>query len=125
MRTQTIKFNDFLSGEYKKKITNGKKIIKIILIAGTATVIFLTTYDIGLASTGTGIDASATKIYGKLLSVGKWIIIIKGAIDTINHTIQGDFNSAKKLFLSYLVVYLVLQGLPWAMNQVDEVFKGL
>ena len=40
----------------------------------------------------TGIDAGARKIYTKLISVGKWVIIIKGAFDTISATVQGDLS---------------------------------
>lgn len=76
-----------------------------------------------ISSADSGIDIAARGIYKKLLSVGKWIIIIKGGIDTVNSVVQGDHASAKKSFLSYLVVYVILQGFPWAMDEIDRTFS--
>jgi hypothetical protein len=70
----------------------------------------------------TGIDAGAEKIYKKLVRIGKWIIIIKGAFDTISHTVQGDFVAARKSGLSYMLVYVILLGLPWAFKQIEGLF---
>ncbi|MEK3969424.1 hypothetical protein [Paenibacillus sp. FSL H7-0323] len=83
---------------------------------------------IGLPATShaaTGIDAVADKLYKKLLNVGKWIIVMKGGIDTIQSAIQGDVQSAKKNFLGYLLVYVVLWALPWGLKQVDVVFADM
>jgi hypothetical protein len=83
-----------------------------------------------LASGGTvmassGIEIGAERLYSKLLSIGKWIIIFKGGFDIIKNMASGDFDSAKKGFISYLVVYVFLFGLPWAMNEVDTIFREL
>lgn len=124
MRKEVISFEEFMQCE---KVSTNKS---SKLIATTcATIIALTTFPndtVILAADGlSSIDTKAGDIYLKLLVVGKWIIIIKGAMDTVNSTVQGDFQAAKKAFLSYLVVYLVLHSLPWAMNEIDEVFKSL
>lgn len=79
----------------------------------------------GTSHAATGIDAVADKLYKKLLNVGKWIIIMKGGIDTIQSAIQGDVQSAKKNFLGYLLVYVVLWALPWGLKQVDVVFADM
>jgi hypothetical protein len=72
-----------------------------------------------------GIEIGAERLYAKLLSVGKWVIIFKGGFDIIKNMASGDFDSAKKGFLSYLVVYVFLFGLPWAMNEIDGIFREL
>jgi hypothetical protein len=72
-----------------------------------------------------GIDAGANKLYNRLLLIGKWVITIKGAFDTISHTVQGDFVSARKSGLSYLLVYVILRGLPWGFRQVDILLTGV
>lgn len=77
------------------------------------------------AFAATGIDEGATKIYDKLLNVGKWVIIIKGAWETIHNTIKGDFDTAKKSFLQYLLVYVILLAFPWAMSEVDTLFQDI
>ena len=125
MRTQTINFKEFIS---KGKVKHGPKlnkklIYKATIITGIATLTVFTGIDI--ASASNGIDAGAHILYDKLLLVGKWIIIVKGGIDTINSVVQGDLGSAKRNFLGYLVVYMVLNALPWAMNEVDTIFKQL
>ena len=125
IKSMTIKeFMNYDSEKEKalRKVKVKKAVIATTTIVVTATSIYFTGFDHALAATS--IDKSANIIYGKLLLVGKWIIIIKGAIDTINNTVQGDFNSAKKSFLSYLIIYLILNAFPWAMDQVDTMFKG-
>ncbi|MEF3309325.1 hypothetical protein PV433_10450 [Paenibacillus sp. GYB004] len=74
---------------------------------------------------GTGIDAGAEKIYGKVINVGKWVIVVKGAIDTIKSVAEGDMGSAKRNFLGYVVTYMILGALPIALNEVDKLFESL
>lgn len=76
-------------------------------------------------ASGLGLDAGAQKLYHKLISIGKWVIIIKGAFDTIQATVQGDFVQARKSGLAYLMVYAILLGLPWAFGQVEQLFEGM
>ncbi|MFD2703802.1 hypothetical protein ACFSVM_25565 [Paenibacillus shunpengii] len=71
------------------------------------------------------LDVGAERLYMKLVRIGKWVIIIKGAFDTITATVQGDFISARKSGLSYLLVYVILLGLPWAFGQVESLFEGM
>lgn len=110
--------------EIREKIT--KSVMKketLINVAGITMLLL-----IGLPGTShaaTGIDAVADKLYKKLLNVGKWIIVMKGGIDTIQSAIQGDVQSAKKNFLGYLLVYVVLWALPWGLKQVDVVFADM
>jgi hypothetical protein len=76
------------------------------------------------ALAATNIDASGTRIYQKIVNIGKWVIIIKGSIDIIQNITAGDTQSAKKQFLGYLMVYGTLFALPWGMDQVQSVFQG-
>ncbi|GGF88687.1 hypothetical protein [Paenibacillus abyssi] len=92
-------------------------------IGASVLIVFLAGADFALAAEPTGIDVGARKIYTKLVNVGKWVIIIKGAFDSINATVQGDFIQARKSFLSHLLVYVILLGLPWAFGQVETLFE--
>ena len=92
---------------------------QIIIYAG---VIFFSPSDVFAAGS---LDASGNAIYKKIIGIGKWVIIIKGGIDTIQNVMGGDFDSAKKSFLGYLMVYGVLFALPWGMEQIETVFSGL
>lgn len=71
------------------------------------------------------LDDNGNAIYKKIIGIGKWVIIIKGGIETIQNVMGGDFDSAKKSFLSYLMVYGILFALPWGMNQIETVFSDL
>lgn len=71
------------------------------------------------------IDRQAEKIYYKIVNIGKWFIVIKGAFDIIKNVTNGDFDSAKKSSLGYLLVYVILHALPWGFDQVDQAFKEL
>jgi hypothetical protein len=96
----------------------------IVKVAGVSCVLFFGLPDATFAS-GTGIDAGATKIYAKLINVGKWVIIVKGGIDTIRSVAEGDVNTAKKNFLGYVVTYAILWALPWALGEVDKLFTNM
>jgi len=71
------------------------------------------------------VDLTVRALYGELIGIGKWIIIFKGGIDIIKSVGNGDFDTAKKSFFSYLMVYLFLLGLPYGMDRVDDVFIGI
>lgn len=75
------------------------------------------------AQSGTGIDQAGKKLYQQLLSIGRWVIIFKGAIDTIKSVADGDFDKAKTRFLGYVITYVLLLGLPWAFDQIDKLAK--
>jgi hypothetical protein len=138
-RIERINFKEFLSGEYNEKQLKIKRIKEIkrkrmyqIVFVSGATIILISTGmnlltpDAVFAADGfDGINEKANFLYRKLLLVGKWIIIVKGGINTINHMIQEDFGAAKRGFLTYLVVYLILHSLPWAMGEVDNLFNGI
>lgn len=119
---KTIKFNEFMSGEYKKKEKKLDPISPIIVGGLVVGFVILTGFDVSAAS---GIDEGMTKMYSKLLNVGKWFIIIKGGFDIINSMMMGDFHSVKRGALGYLLIYATLQALPWGMNQIDEVFSTM
>lgn len=124
-KQESMTIKEFMDRKPKIKRIS-KNVYKIVLITGLTAIVFLSGFDIVSAAGQTSsIDAAAAKIYEKLLVVGKWIIIIKGGIDTINNVVQGDVSGAKKNFLGYLIVYLILNGLPWAMDEVDKVFNQI
>lgn len=122
---ESMSINEFMSRDFKKeREIKNKKIGKIALrVVISGSIIYLTGFDVASAADG-AIEKAGDSIYEKLLSVGKWVIIIKGGIDTVNNASQGDFPAAKKSFLSYLITYIVLNALPWAMDQVDLMFEG-
>lgn len=76
------------------------------------------------AFAATGIDVGAERIYRKLINVGKWVIIVKGGIDTIKSVTEGDMQAAKKNFLGYLVTYGILWALPWGMKEIENLFQS-
>lgn len=104
---------------------------KIVYRIGAITITLLLGMGVGEAlaaattTSTTGIDVGAERLYMKLVRIGKWVIIIKGAFDTITATVQGDFITARKSALSYLLVYVILLGLPWGFNQVESLFEGM
>lgn len=114
---------DFAYERELKRTKTERQVKKLLLRTTVTTVVYFSGFD--LVSASNGIDHGARIVYDKLLSVGKWIIIIKGGIDTINNVVQGDFGVAKKSFFSYLVVYLILNGLPWAFDEVDTIFNQI
>jgi hypothetical protein len=134
MKVQTVgSVSEFLRMEVEpfsvKVERHFKKYGTAYKIAGVTVILLMSAIPLGggsvTAFASSGIEAGAEKLYSKLLSVGKWIIIFKGGFDIIKNMASGDFDSAKKGFISYLVVYVFLFGLPWAMDEVDTIFKEL
>jgi len=102
-----------------RKFTSKGTLIKV---AGITFVLLAGFPDVSFAS-GTGIDAGANRIYKKLVNIGKWVIIVRGGIDTIKSVSEGDLQAARKSFLSYLITYATLWALPWGMNEVEKLFS--
>jgi hypothetical protein len=129
MRTEVMTMGDFLNRDHLDSATLLDRILdhlnkhKIAYQVVGFTLIILTSSSTVFAATG--IDAGGKAIYSKLVNIGKWVIIFKGGWDTIMNTVRGDFDSAKKSFMQYLLIYVVLLALPWSLDQVDSVFKGL
>lgn len=118
---QDKKPTDF-RGKFNRHMKKYGFVYKVI---GTTIIIFVAGGGLDYASASTGIDVAARGLYKELVRVGKWIIIFKGGMDTIKSIGNGDFDAAKKSFFSYLLVYLLLLGLPYGMDKVDQVFNGL
>lgn len=128
MKRESMSIKEFMSRDFKAEavVERREKITKAICVGSVITYTTIFTFTgLDFAFASNGIDAKAHHLYGKLLLIGKWFIIAKGALDTINLTLQGDSHSAKRNFLGYLLVYIILHGLPWAMGQVDVVFKEM
>ena len=110
-----IKLGKF--GRVAKHLERNKKIYVTVGCAVATSVLF----DPGTALAD--INSGGRAIHAKLCSVGKWVIVVKGTIDTIQSVMNGDFQTAKKMFFSYLLCFAVMLGLPWSLDQVEGVFK--
>lgn len=127
-----IPFGQFFSGNYSSHTSIKETLIshfekhKIAYrIIGTTIIIFASGILDQNVLAATGIDAGGNRIYSKLVNLGKWVIIFKGGFDTIQNTLKGDMDMARKSFLQYLMIYVILLALPWSMRQVDTVFTDL
>lgn len=69
------------------------------------------------------IDSGGARIHSKLVGVGKWVVIIKGTIDSIQSVLNGDITTAKKQVLGYLLCFAIMFGLPWGLNEIEGTFK--
>jgi hypothetical protein len=128
-KTQVVgSVGDFLSGQqtqvskFAKVERHFKKYGTVYKIAGVTVVVLLSG---GHALAASAIDVPAKKLYYEIVNLGKWVIVFKGGIDTIKSIGNGDFDGAKKSFFSYLLTYLLLLGLPYGMDKVDEVFHSI
>jgi hypothetical protein len=122
-----MSISEFLNGRQSEPFSvkverHFKKYGNYYRIAGVTAVVLLSG---GHAFAASAIDVPAKKLYFEIVNLGKWIIIFKGGIDTIKSIGNGDFDGAKKSFFSYLLVYLMLLGLPYGMDKVDEVFRSI
>jgi hypothetical protein len=130
MKTERISINEFLNRKetdpFKVKFQRHLDKYGIVYkIVGTTIIFFIAGVGTDYALAG-GLEKGAERLYhNSVTKIGKWIIIFKGGIDTIKAIGNGDFDNAKKSFISYLLVYLVLLGLPFAFDQVDKLFADM
>lgn len=130
-RTKVMSIPDFLRDGWREERT-----IDVVFahmerhkvkyrVIGSTVVLFIGLSGVAFAAdTSTaGIDKRANEIYHKILSVAKWVIVGKGAIDIIKHVSDGDLQAAKKGFLGYALVYGMLYALPWALDEIDHLFE--
>ena len=68
------------------------------------------------------VDDGGMRIYKKLTGIGKWAIVIKGAIDVIQSAINGDYQQAKTQFMGYLLCFAILLALPYGLNEIEDAF---
>ncbi|NRD80253.1 hypothetical protein HPT25_23305 [Bacillus sp. BRMEA1] len=132
-KNNVIKFDNFMDGSYKSGPSKSQKVIvhfkknkKVYIRVGLMTAsISLSVIHPAFAASGlgTGFDDLGYQIYRQLLSIGKWVIIVKGGWDVIRATLSNDYVKAKKDFISYLLAYVFLLILPEAMDYADRVVK--
>ncbi|EHQ92108.1 hypothetical protein [Desulfosporosinus youngiae] len=91
-----------------------------IQVGITAVVMFLSP-TVALASS---VDDGGMKIYWKIVNVGKYVILVKGAVNSIQSVLDGDYEKAKHQFIGYLICFGAMLALPGALNQIEELFKS-
>jgi hypothetical protein len=128
MRTEVMSVSEFLNGRkaepFSAKVERHfRKYGTVYKVAGV-TVILLAGFDAS-AFASSGIDTEARKLYLELVKIGKWVIIFKGAIDIIKSLGEGDNAAAKKTFITSLLTFLILLGLPYGMDKIGEIFDSM
>lgn len=131
-KNNVINFNKFMDGSFKEEsskiVVHFKKNKKIYIKAGLITTsICLSAFHPTLAA-GFGadaIDSEGYRVYKIFLSIGKWVIVVKGGWDVIRATLGNDYDKAKKNFISYLCAYVFLLVLPNAMNFADGIVNHI
>lgn len=134
MRTESMSISEFMRGRepepFSTKIERHiKKYGMVYKIAGV-TLIILTSglggHAFAATTLATGsLDREAYRFYRELVRIGKWLIVIKGGIDIIKCVGSGDFDAAKKHCFSYIMIYLLLLGLPYGMQKVDDIVANI
>ncbi|USK48846.1 hypothetical protein LIT38_20260 [Bacillus sp. CMF12] len=130
MKKETLSLKEFLHGGDPEPLQvkvrrHIEKYGFVYKIAGSTILLIIAGGGFDYAYAAGAIDTGAKKLYYELVTIGRWIIIFKGGVDIIKAIGDGDVPTAKKSFFQYLLIYLMLLGLPYGMDKVDEVFKGI
>lgn len=126
---KTMNISDFVRNGWQEETTIQKFIVHLernkikYRVIGMAIILFVGFESSAFASTG--IDAGAKKLYTRIIGVGKWIIIIKGGMDVIKSSLDGDFMNSKTKVLGYVLTYALLWVLPWAFDEVEKLFSDM
>lgn len=133
---ETMSVREFMSGR-KEETAWAEKVARhfekygmVYKIAGSTVVILMAGggFDYAFAAsamTPTALDREFYGIYREIIRFGKWLIVIKGGLDIIKSVGNGDFESAKKHGISYVLIYILLLALPFGMQKVDAIFSRL
>ena len=97
-----------------------KKHRRIYIQVGVATTIMMLSPSVAL---GASLDDRGMSIYWKVVSVGKYIILGKGAIECIQSALNGDFERAKSSAIGYLLCFGLMLALPSGLNEIEGLFK--
>ena len=134
MKTQSMSISAFLGGQYAKQEKEPfsikverhfKKYGFVYKVVGATVILIIAGGGFDYAFASSGIDREATKLYKELIGIGKWIIVFKGGFDILKMIGSGDLDSAKKSFFGYLLTYLLLLGLPYGLDKVDDIFNSV
>jgi hypothetical protein len=129
MRTESMSISEFMHGRqtdpFSAKVERHFKKYGMIYKVAGVTLIILTSSLGSHAFAASGIDIEASKLYKELIGIGKWIIVFKGGFDILKMIGSGDLESAKKSFFGYLLTYLLLLGLPYGLDKVDDIFNSV
>ncbi|PFP30282.1 hypothetical protein COJ96_06100 [Bacillus sp. AFS073361] len=134
MKTQSMSISEFLHGKetepFSAKVERHfNKYGTIYKVAGVTVLILISAIPLGggsvTAFASSGIDIEARKLYRELIGLGKWVIVFKGGFDILKMIGTGDLDSAKKSFFGYLLTYLLLLGLPYGLDKVDDIFNSV
>jgi hypothetical protein len=125
MKVQTVgSVSEFLHRKEEPFSVKAKRHFKkygfVYKAAGITTILLASG---GTALAASAIEPEARKLYRELVNVGKWIIIFKGAIDILRALGDGDTGSAKKTFISSVLTFLILLGLPFGLDKVTAIFE--
>jgi hypothetical protein len=106
---------------FKKCMSTDKLFLKVIFLL----FIFLFYSTNVYAMDTSRIDNAGRRIYYFVVALGKWVIIVKGAVDVITAVVNGDFQNAKKLFIGYIFAFGILFAMPWMFDEIENIFKGM
>jgi hypothetical protein len=127
MRTESMSISEFMNGPkaepFSAKVERHFKKYGMVYKVAGVTAILVMSGDVAFAASG--IDTEARKLYRELIGIGKWIIVFKGGFDILKMIGSGDLDSAKKSFFGYLLTYLLLLGLPYGLDKVDDIFNSV
>lgn len=103
----------------KKIFRGGSSLAGAVGLGITATIVLAP----AVVEAALGVEAGGRRIHATIVSVGKWVIIVKGCIDCIQSVLDGDVARAKRQFFGYLMCFGIMLALPWGLDEVEGLFR--
>lgn len=117
-------FEVVFDSNYAKKNKRLGRITQNVIKIGAITGIILVGMEMDVSAAGMGIDEKAKQLFDKFLWIAKWVIALKGGVDTLNKALKEDFEGAKRSAIQYLLVYGIIIALPIGLDFVETFFEG-
>lgn len=116
-------FEVFFDSNYARKNKRLGRITQNVIKIGAITGIIFIGMELDV-SAATGLDEKAKALFDKFLWIAKWVIALKGGVDTLNKALKEDFEGAKKSAIQYLLIYGIIIALPIGLDFVETFFEG-
>ena len=58
--------------------------------------------------------------FDKFIGVIKWVIVGKGGWESVSRMLKEDFNGAKRSLIQYVILFALLLGLPYGLNEIEN-----
>lgn len=132
-KVETMTISEFLNKEYKNRkqskyyvktnefieFYNKHHVLIFRICLLTGALFFGAGWEFAFADEG--LDERMSALYfDKFIGIIKWVIVGKGGWESVSRMLKEDFNGAKRSLIQYVILFALLLGLPYGLNEIEN-----